>query len=421
MDENNEKLTAAPEQTDAEEQVTQVIENATADTEEYNQEAEDTAGSVTEDAAQSAEEAKEAVEEASDAATEAFEETVPAEGAEGPDRAFGTDSEISDDLIQMQNAAENYAPVKKKRKLMGPIIISIVIVAVAAVAALVLKVFFNTGIEGSWYYEREVQTGYAESTNDEPPTMKLGYYFIFEGNGKMTVKSGTVSGSGTYTYRTGSVEGEPIGKPVVDINYIDPLYRTPVNTSMAVEVTGNIFTGKTLKLSAFENASQAVTLTQKNYEKPELKREGDFVADKELEGKWVNGEASFNISYTTTYDIKSDGTMSVSSTQTVNGQLSGTGKDQEYTVTIDCIYSTNKGKLEIMYNAGENQKQELPYSLSKKGDVLTIKEAQEINLYKVGSASADEIMDKISKSTQATEAAPQVTQAAAEAETKAKE
>lgn len=419
MDENNEKLTPAPEQTDAEEQVTQVIDDAAADAEEYKQEAENAAEAVTEepaeDAAEPAEEAAEAVEGAAEDAAEGAQQAL--------DQMPQTDGEISDDLRQLQGAAENYAPKKKKSKLMAPIIVSIVIVAIAAAAALVLKVFFNNGIEGSWYYEREVQTGYAASTNDEPPTMKLGYYFIFEGNGKMTVKSGTVSGSGTYTFRTGSVEGEPIGKPVVDLNYIDPLYRSPVSTSMAVEVTGNIFTGKTMKLSTFKDASQSVTFTQKNYEKPELKREGEFVADKSLEGKWINGEASYNISYTTTYDIKSDGTMSVSSTQFIDGTLSGTGKSQEYTVTIDCIYTTNKGKLEIVYNAGEEQKQELPYSLSKKGDVLTIKEAQEINLYKVGSASADEIMDKINKSTQATEAAPQLqlsTEAATEAATEAK-
>lgn len=431
MDENKEKLTPAPEQDAAQEPETSVTDETTTETEAYNQEVQEAAQAAEDAAEDAAEEAAgEAVEDASEKTAEAAEASIAEAGeelnaaaetelpAEAEASEFGDG--ISDDLRELQDAADNIMPPKKKRTLMAPIIVSLCIVLVAVAAVLIIKVFFNNGIEGSWYYEREIQTEYTTSTTDEPPTEKVGYYFIFEGNGKLTVKSGTISGSGSYTYRTGSVEGEPIGKPVVDISYVDPLYRTPVEASMAVEVSGNIFSGKTLKLSSFENAESSVTFTSKNYEMPELKLDNDFVADKELEGKWVIGQSSYGVYYSMVYDIRSDGTMTVTSSQYVDSTLSGTGKSQEYTVSTECKYTCQKGKLELVYNATKNQKQEIPYSINKKGDILTLKDAQEVNLYKMGTASADEIMDSIAKSKTENQAATEaVTEAATEAATQA--
>lgn len=379
--------------------------------------------------------------EAAEAANEEVEEnaapegagaaTEEIEGAEAPeDYSFenfeeseatpSSDSNgISDDLRELQNSAANIKPVKKKSKLMAPIIISVAIVAVAAIAALVMMLFFNKNIDGSWYYEQEVPTGYAESSADEPPTVKIGYYFVFEGNNKLTVKSGSTSGSGTYTFRTGSVEGEPIGEPVVDLNFIDPLSNQPITQTFKAEISGNVFTGKKLKLTSLTNNEFSLNLESKNYEKPELKLEGDFVADKETEGKWITVQNGYGVTYTMSYEFKSDGTVSIVTVQKISSAMSGSGKDIEYTVTIDGVYTCNKGKFEITYNmGGENQKAELPYAVKEKGNMLTISAAQDIDYYKVGSASADEILNPPATTAPAVEEAPK--QAQEQATTKAK-
>ncbi len=365
---------------------------------------------------ESAEAVTENFEESAEAATENFEESAPSqthpfENFEEPETAQPVDANgISDDLRELQNSAAEIKPAKKKSKLMAPIIISVAIVAVAAIAALVMMLFFNKNIDGTWYYEQEVQTGYAESSADEPPTVKIGYYFIFEGNNKMTVKSGSASGSGTYTFRTGSVEGEPIGEPVVDLNFIDPLSSQPITQTFKAEISGNVFTGKKLKLTAISNDQLTLNFDSKNYEKPELKRDGDFVADKETEGKWITVQNGYGVTYTMSYEFKSDGTVSIVTVQKIDATMSGSGKDLEYTVTIDGIYSCNKGKFEITYNmGGENQKADLPYAVKEKGNVLTITGAQDIDYYKVGSASADEMLNSPATTAPATEAAQQQT------------
>lgn len=400
MDDNKEILSAAEEA--AEEVNTKVGESA------------DEANEAAEKTVDAAETTAEAVDNAVETTVEAVDADNQAGVTEETLNNFSdsySSNEISDELKEVQDNAESMPAPKKKKKLMAPIIVSICIVVVAAVVALVLTVFFGKNIEGSWYYEQEVQTSYAESTSDEPPAMKIGYWFIFEGNNKLTVKSGSASGSGSFTFRTGSVEGEPIGEPVVDLNFIDPLSNQPINSTFKADISGNIFTGQKLTLTSIQNAELKIELEKKNHEAPEIKRNGDFVADKQTEGKWVNSQSGYGVTYVSVYDIKSDGTITISDTQKISSQFSGTGKDLEYTVTIEGLYTCNKGKLEIYYDRGGTQKAEIPYQIKEKGNVLTITGAQEINFYKVGSASADEILNPTTQpSTEAaTEAAAQST------------
>ena len=384
LDDNKEKLAESAEE------VTQEI-----NTEETAEAAEETAEAVEEAASETAEISDETAQ-----AIEAFEQT-----AEGESDEFTDSTGISDELRELQDATANMKPAKKKRKLMVPIIISLCIVIVAAAAALVLTLFFNKSIEGTWFYEQEVQTGYATSTNDEPPTMKVGYYFTFESGGKLTFRSGTISGSGTYTYRTGSVEGEPIGQPVVDMNFIDPFSGQTIEQTFKAEISGNIFSGQKLKLTSIKNTEVAIDLEKKDYKKPELKLDGDFVADKEVEGKWVTVQNSMGVKYTMTYELKSDGTVTITNEQKYSSQLSGSSKDLVYTITYEGLYSCNKGKLEIVYDMAGQQKGEIPYTVKEKGNVLTISGAQDIDYYKVGSASADEIMNPVETTAAPTEAA----------------
>ena len=146
----------------------------------------DTAEEVTKAAAEGAEEVTEA---AAGEVTEAVDEEAAQAGdalAETADAEASENTDISDELKELQDAAAKMQPIKKKRTLMVPIIISLCIVIVAAAAAILLTLFFNKSIEGCWYHEQEVPTSYAQSTDDEPETVKIGYYFKFDSDGKMT-------------------------------------------------------------------------------------------------------------------------------------------------------------------------------------------------------------------------------------------
>lgn len=379
---------------------------------------EETAEEATAEAAKTAEAGEEAAGEAVEEAAEDATVEVPAEEIKLPPYDGETvpldGLEISPELQELQTAVTEKP--KKKRKLMAPIIVSVVIVAVAAIAALVLTVFFGKGIDGCWKFTQEVQTNYAQSTSDQPDTVKITYYFNFEGGNKLTVKSGTATGSGTYTFRTGSVEGEPIGEPVVDMDFIDPISNQPISSTFKAVIEGNIFTGKKLTLTSIQNEQFKMELEKEDYKQPELKREGEFSADKQIEGKWVTSQQGMGVTYITSYELKSDGTFVVISTQKVSAMLTGAGKDLEYTTTIEGIYSCEKEKLSLNFYTTEAQKAEIAYTIKEKGNVLTLKSAQDMDFYKVGSASADEVLNP--PTTQAaTEAA---TQAATQAATKAK-
>ena len=111
------------------------------------------------------------------------------------------------------------------------------------------------------------------------------------------------------------------------------------------------------------------------------------------------------VKYTMTYELKSDGTVTITNEQNYSSQLSGSSKDLVYTITYEGLYSCNKVKLEIVYDMGGQQKGEIPYTVKEKGNVLTISGAQDIDYYKVGSASADEIMNPVETTAAPTEAA----------------
>lgn len=367
----------------------------------------DTAEEVTKAAVEGAEEVTEA---AAGEVTEAVDEEAAQAGdalAETADAEASENTDISDELKELQDAAAKMQPVKKKRTLMVPIIISLCIVIVAAAAAILLTLFFNKSIEGCWYHEQEVPTSYAQSTDDEPETVKIGYYFKFDSDGKMTYYNGDISSVGTYTFKA----GESNSDNTVDLNFYMPSSGY-VNQSFKVEISGNIFTGQTMKLSSTNSETEGNSLdfVKKDYVAPELKRDGDFVADKEIEAKWVTSMQGYGEKYVESYEMKSDGTFNQSTAIQIDSQLSGAGKDLEYTVNLSGIYSCQKGKLEMVYEfMGDRQKQEIPYTVKEKGNVLTLSLAQDVDYYKVGTPSADEAL--------AAKATEPPTEAAAEATT----
>ena len=79
-------------------------------------------------------------------------------------------------------------------------------------------------------------------------------------------------------------------------------------------------------------------------------------------GKWVTVQNSMGVKYTMTYELKSDGTVTITNEQNYSSQLSGSSKDLVYTITYEGLYSCNKGKLEIVYDMAGQQKGEIPYT-----------------------------------------------------------
>lgn len=367
MDENKTPDTVVPEK--AAEEVTEVIngEATEALTGEPVEAVNDEAAQLADDAEQTADSTENAV-------------NTP----ESPN------GEISNELRELQKAAASMQPAKKKHTLMTPIIISLCIVIIAAAAALFLMLFFNKSVEGCWYHEEEIPTSYAQATNDEPKTVKVGYYFKFESGNKLTYFDGSISSEGTYEL----TKDESDNSNVVELNFFMPNYGY-VKQSFKADVSGNIFTGQTMKLTSAESStgSKPLEFVKKDFTEPELKRDGDFVADKEIEGKWVTATNGYGEKYVESYELKNDGTFVQSTTVTIDSQYSGMGQEQTYTIKLSGIYSCEKGKLELAYKVtGEQQKQELPYTVKDKGNVLTLTLSQNVDFYKAGSPSADEVL-----------------------------
>ena len=322
--------------------------------------------------------------------TESADADEAAADAQGYDLDNFDSTEISDDLKALSEAISQQ---KKKKVLMTPIVVSLCIVICAAVAALTIGVFFNKSIEGSWYLsETYTPQTYANSTEDEPDaeTMILDRYFVFEGNGKLLIKSGNETSVGSYTCHTGTEDDNAEGKPVVDIDVIDPLYNQLVSGSYIVDVEGNIFTGKKLMLTSVLDEASVLEMESKEHTKPELKRDGEFKSDDKIVGKWINTMDGFGVTYTIMYEFNADGTFLIENITSVPDSL-GDGTT-DYIIDFDGIYNCENGTVTLQYFVVTDQEQEISYQVD--GDILTVKGVSELEFYKVGTPSGDEIMNQ---------------------------
>ncbi len=286
MDENKEALT--PADTD------------TTDT-EVN-EAVQTAQDVTEEAA--AEIAETGTEITADAAAEATEATA--------EDAFSVTEE---------------KPEKKKMILNRAIFISLIIVIIGLIAALTVKYFFNTSLVGTdlfgnktdttWHYSQQIPYTDTEATGDEPSvkTADVDVFYEFGGDGKLTVKSGTITSEGTYTLRyvdnddVTDVENadELLGKPIVELDVYDPVMGSTISGAFTYTVEGNVFSGKTLRIASLYSPDAYLDLDEKAFEETVLTHEDEFTPVEGLTGSWsYKSESGVH-----TYTFNSDGTMAI--------------------------------------------------------------------------------------------------------------
>lgn len=347
MEEKNEKLTSEIEAAvtpdadtedmkaaaeSAQETVENAAEAAQETAEEATKTAEEAAETAQQTAQETAEEAAETVQETAEEATETVQETVEEAVSEAP------------------------APAGKSKLLQRTIIISAAIVVCAVLVALVCRLFFFNGIVGTnlfgspketcWHYSTPVQT-YA-ATTDEAQTAD--YYFIFEPDGTLKIEIGSFEYDGVYTTQYLTKDNAPaeeyVGKPAVSIentNSIDGVYL--------YEVTGNVFSGKTMTLTSVYSNDVAFKFDDKAYTAPDIQRDGEFGKDEKVVGSWTNK----NEYASQTLRFNEDGTYSISTKTSTSKQVeNGLYSCKDGSITLSSYYISTQSQT-FKYTAADDK------------------------------------------------------------------
>ena len=130
---------------------------------------------------------------------------------------------------------------KKKSIIQLPIIIGIVIVAVAAATLFVIKGFFDTSIVGTWIESVDV-TGNSASSDE---ASKVDVYYTFNGDNTLNYRIGSMVWNGTYTVSTDDSGNQTLAMTL-----------NGNETSCNYAVSGNMFSGRTLELSTSTAANK---------------------------------------------------------------------------------------------------------------------------------------------------------------------
>lgn len=304
----------------------------------------------TEDMKAAAESAQETVENAAEAAQETAENAAET-AQETAEEATETVQETVEEAV-----SEAPAPAGKSKLLQRTIIISAAIVVCAVLVALVCRLFFFNGIVGTnlfgspketcWHYSTPVQT-YA-ATTDEAQTAD--YYFIFEPDGTLKIEIGSFEYDGVYTTQYLTKDNAPaeeyVGKPAVSIentNSIDGVYL--------YEVTGNVFSGKTMTLTSVYSNDVAFKFDDKAYTAPDIQRDGEFGKDEKVVGSWTNK----NEYASQTLRFNGDGTYSISTKTSTSKQVeNGLYSCKDGSITLSSYYISTQSQT-FKYTAADDK------------------------------------------------------------------
>ena len=304
----------------------------------------DTEAEVTEAVEETAETVEETAENAVDEAVENIEDTP----------AFG------DELAE----TEAEAPAKteeKKSIIMKPILIAAGIVIVVALAALVIRLFFNTGLDGTWHYVRQVPMLASDATSDEAvENVDVDYYFTFSGS-EVKATIGTVTSKGTY-----EVHKNDDGKSVMTMELTDLItsYNFLPYGEYEVNVSGNAFTGRKLTLTTSSDESATIEMTSASYSAPEIKRENEFTPVEDIQGKWLFNQEGYDLSY----EFRKDGTASYH--EKVSQMNMYTGANMTIDYSIEGIYDVNDTSITMHFYYTKDSSMDITYQSD--GDTLYI-------------------------------------------------
>lgn len=241
---------------------------------------------------------------------------------------FSEELEETADETPADYVADTQMPTSKKSFIQIPIIISIVLVALVALGFFVVKAFFNTSIVGTWLYSYTASPDEVTISNGD---YDIEYYYAFEKDGTASVTLGTIKYVGSYeiVYSEENV-------PSIEVYIPNTMQGT-----FEYEVTGNMFTGRTLTLTNTYYES-TTTLTSIDYEAPEIEHEEDFEPDEKLTGTWIYDDGYNTLKYV----FNEDGTAEYIENDYV--YVTGYYTYTDDTVTLD-YYALEPTPMELTY------------------------------------------------------------------------
>ena len=250
---------------------------------------------------------------------------------------FGENTDINGSEDKALLSAE--APPKKSPVLQRTILISLAIVAAAILVTVVCRLFFfngalNTDFFGNskatvWHY-----TEANDSTADE--ATDYDYNLTFD-NGRLTVDVGTMQIVGSYTIKHITEDDAAVikdGDSKIGTSMMVIENTIKFDGRYTYDVSGNMFTGKTMTLQNLSNEKKVFEFDSDAAEMPKIEQNGDFKKDEKLIGNWeyVDELGSINYEFTDDgYFTRTD--KLVDMIETVNGTY--TCKDGIFNYTMD--------------------------------------------------------------------------------------
>ena len=269
-----------------------------------------------------------------------------------------TDTNEDNGVVDIAEMAKpNVQAPQKKPLVMKPVLVAAGIVLVVALAVIVIRLFFNSSVEGTWHYVREVPMMAADATSDEPETVSVDYYFKFERDNKVSATIGTITSRGTYDVYKNSE-----GQSVINMNLTDLItsYNFLAYGEYEISVSGNAFTGRKLVMSTAQDESGTIEMESASYAAPEIERENEFTVNEDIVGKWEFKQEGYDLSDefgkdgTTKYNeyVKQTNPYTGMET-TIDYTINGIYDVTDNTITVHFIY-TKDSSMDIVYTLDDN-------------------------------------------------------------------
>ena len=254
-----------------------------------------------------------------------------------------TDTNEDNGVVDIAEMAKpNVQAPQKKPLVMKPVLVAAGIVLVVALAVIVIRLFFNSSVEGTWHYVREVPMMAADATSDEPETVSVDYYFKFERDNKVSATIGTITSRGTYDVYKNSE-----GQSVINMNLTDLItsYNFLAYGEYEISVSGNAFTGRKLVMSTAQDESGTIEMESASYAAPEIERENEFTVNEDIVGKWEFKQEGYDLSY----EFGKDGTTKYNEYVKQTNPYTGMETTEIYTKdsSMDIVYTLDDNTLTI--------------------------------------------------------------------------
>ena len=250
---------------------------------------------------------------------------------------FGENTDITGSAEQAALTPD--APAKKSHVLQRTIIISLAIVAAAILVTVVCRLFFfNSALDTDFFGNSKATVWHYTEANESTADEATDYdYNLTFDNGRLTVDVGTMQITGSYTIKHITEDDAAVikdGDSKIGTSMMVIENTIKFDGRYTYDVSGNIFTGKTMTLQNLSNEKKVFEFDSDAAEMPKIEQNGDFKKDEKLIGNWeyVDELGSINYEFTDDgYFTRTD--KLVDTIQAVNGTY--TCKDGIFNYTMD--------------------------------------------------------------------------------------